>query len=117
VKHGNGYPRGELCARSELVSRLEAKQLVGGAEHGSADRTLPLPGSQEFWRCDIDSSAQAMPEESLTRCFASGRPDSHRGSLRKALLFLVGPSTKPGGGRVGKSIPEGPEAMPSQGTQ
>jgi hypothetical protein len=98
-----GGLQGELCAGSELVSRLEAKQRPE-AEYVSYD--IVLPGSTQSSWCDIASSERAMPaaivvspddrgghaSPTVRRVrdgFAFGRPRRFGGSsLRKALPSL-----------------------------
>ena len=75
----------ELCAGSELVSRLEAKQRVGARGDALADR---MAG-----RFDTNSHRLDAPESRWRDAVPPVAPPIRRDSLRTALLFLAGPAT------------------------
>src|SRR5688500_11133104 len=94
----NGSPPCELSARSELASRLKAKQLVGVNGDALAYRTAwrypetasprdgpPGQGVHMNIPSRCTSAMQFCPtfgmKESLARCFASGRPAESAGGL------------------------------------
>jgi hypothetical protein len=81
----NGSPQGELCARSGLAPRLEAKQLVGARGDALAYR---IAG-----RCDKNSYRYDAPESRWRDAVPPVAPPIRRDSLRTALLFFAVPAT------------------------
>ena len=134
-----GRPNRELCARSGLATRLEAKQLVGAKGKALAYRPawrypetassrdgppgqgvhMDIPAPMHVCKAILcDTFSQRFGSDaSLTRCFASGRPAESAGLPAQSPSLLGGTSHKTRRGRVGKSIPERSETMPAQGTR